>query len=145
MSQKSLTFGYTARKVITRQTTTINPPGDSSQMSTEAEGWYIDLPAWLRSRHAGVRYVGYGGTEGQIDDLQLTHDGPNETGLPISLKRGPTYERVIEMSERAIDPEMFRPPADFKRVSQLPPEQHDSQYPFTMRLQLNWLLLMDRL
>jgi hypothetical protein len=138
-------FGYMARKVITRQTTTINPPGDSSQMTMETDGWYIDLPAWLRSPHAGVQYVGYGGNEGQDDDLRVTHDGPNETGLPIALKRGPDYERVIEMSEHALDPALFRPPADFKRVSQLPSEPLDYQYPFATRLQLHWLMLMDRL
>jgi hypothetical protein len=118
-------FGYTARRVITRQTTTINPPGDSSQISMETDGWYIDPPAWLRSPHPSVQYVGYGGNEGQEDDLRVTHDGPNETGLPIALKRGPDYERVIEMSEHALDPALFRPPADFKRVSQLPPEPLD--------------------
>lgn len=60
-------FGYMARKASRWEGlplwTTINPPGDSSQMSMETDGWYIDPPSWLWSPHAGVQYVGYGGAK----------------------------------------------------------------------------------
>ncbi|MGO4881532.1 MAG: hypothetical protein ACLP59_12000 [Bryobacteraceae bacterium] len=138
-------FGYTARRVITRWTTTISPPGDAKRTTTETDGWYIDPPAWIQSPQPRAQTVVYGSIEGPRDDLQVTREGPVETGLPIARRTGPDYQRAIEISERPLDPALFRPPADFKRVTELPHEPTDVQYPFSLRLQMHWLLLTDGL
>ena len=63
------------------------------------------------------------------------------------------------MSERPLDPALFLPPRDFKRVPELPPsiyappelkavtewpsERLDYHYPFSLRVRLHWLMLTD--
>jgi len=162
-------FGYAARRVIIRQTTVINPPGDSSEQTLETVGWYIDLALEPRpSSQRCVSYVGYGGSmrkadDGtdilQIDDVRVTCEGPVESGFPLARKTAHDYERVIEISERPLDPALFLPPWDFKRVQELPPSiyappelkavQHlapeplDYRYPFSLRVRLHWLMLRD--
>jgi len=148
-------FGYTARRVIIRKTTVTNPPGDSSEWTTETDSWYIDRPLALRQAPA-VTSTSYGGASMPIyeeDDVRVTSEGPKENGWPLARRTRARYgtrpfgaylyERIIEISERPVDPALFLPPPDFKRVSQLPAAQTDYQYPFSLRVRLNWLMLTD--
>ena len=147
-------FGYTARHVKVRRTDTCNPPGDSWEMHDDTDGWYID--AW--PRYSEAKSLGYAGCKSlrrdevpEQDEIRITRTGPDETGLPIILKRGTTYDRVIEFSEDALDPALFAPPADFKRVPEPPPgtvgegRSVEYHYPWTMGLRLRWLMLTDLL
>jgi hypothetical protein len=77
-------FGYTARRVKTRQTDTLSPPGESSQTHTETDGWYIDYPAWHgRGHYTGLYYNPAGtpltrtptGWLGERDEIRVTYEG----------------------------------------------------------------------
>ena len=49
-------------------------------------------------------------------------------------------DEVTEFSEAALDPEVFIPPREFKRVMQLP---GGIRYPLSIRLQFRWEILKD--
>jgi len=160
-------FGYTARRVITRETSVTNPPGDSSERIFETDGWYIDPPLWPRlapavhgisARDADtMRKSDDGNWIWQKDDVRVTYQGPRETGLPLALRARSQsgqkstgfyhYERVIDVSERPVDPALFLPPPDFKRLQPTGPPvavvRGAYQYPFSLRVRLNWLILAD--
>ena len=145
-------FGRTARHVNTRTTLTMEPPGDSPVTESEIDGWYIDPPAaWLRlyPKRGGFAYLAYGPHQRagvwEQDEVKCTTAGPRETGFQIVLtdKRGSRHEKVIELSEDALDPALFQPPADFKRVARLPSGAYEYRYPWETRVRLRWLMLMD--
>ncbi|PYT36262.1 MAG: hypothetical protein DMG58_00100 [Acidobacteria bacterium] len=154
-------FGSTARRVITKNTSR----RDSELTSeSESDGWYIDAPvAWLNLDpppeqgafcvfHA---LVGSGGNK--RDDFRFNQNGERETGFPLLVaSTNRSYFRdhdgvmrshesshrdeVTEFSEAALDPAVFIPPRDFKRVMQLP---CGVRYPLSSRLRFRWEMLKD--
>src|SRR5260370_13466322 len=153
-------FGYAARRVITK-----NVSRRESELTSESEsdGWYIDAPvAWLNLHpppKQGVfpilHVVGSGG--GKRDDFRITENGVRETGFPLLVRNTnrsyfPDQEGVIrshesshvdevtEFSEAALDPEVFIPPREFKRVMQLP---GGIRYPLSSRRRFRWEMLKD--
>jgi hypothetical protein len=139
-------FGYPARHVKTRRTLMIDPPGGPPQTESEIDGWYIDPPAaWLRLHppQSGFAYV----SGGERDAASFTATGPRENGFPLMLRNlsAGYQEKVIELSEAALDPGLFEPPPDFKRVPELPSGPLAYQYPWGTRVKLRWLLMLDRL
>ena len=149
-------FGYAARRVITRNRRT----GDS-QLLTESErdGWYIDPPAaWLNLHpppKPGVFHVLCAG--GERDDYKFTQTGKRETGFAILTTRthksffqdetgnsrvdeSVHREEVSEFSEAPLEPDLFVPPLDFKRVPQL---LEGTRFPLAYRIRFRWEMLKD--
>ncbi len=145
-------FGHMGRHVITRRTEKIEPSGTAEGSESETGGWYIDPPAaWLTAHpsRAGVAYLSVGASG--RDEIKLTESGPRENGFPLLLTH--TYgsrithqEEVTELSEDALSPDLFLPPATFKRVPLLPPGLFGYQRcPLRMRLRLRWEMFKDHL
>jgi hypothetical protein len=91
------------------------------------------------------------------DDYNFTEVGKRETGFVIlatrtdkSVFRDETgnsrvhesvhHEEVTEFSEAPLEPHLFVPPQDFKRVPQLP---DGVGYALTYRMRLRWEILKD--
>lgn len=154
-------FGYTARRVVTR-TRQIR----DSQMLTESEcdGWYIDPPAaWANlhplSKVAFVAFYDVAAGTGARDDHKFSETGKRERGFTLlatrtnrSFVEGETgnlrthesvaREEVTEFSEAPLEPVLFVPPLDFKRVPQL---SDGVPYALPYRLRLRWEILRDSL
>ncbi len=134
-------FGYMARHMISRQTTTPDPASGQEPHESEIDGWYIDPPAaWMKLHPAkpGARCFVSAHVRGRgVNELKVSHTGPNETGFPLtttcisrsgfrdsdgSLREHQSMHRseVTEFSEADLDPALFLPPRDFRRVLQLP-------------------------
>jgi hypothetical protein len=143
-------FDRMARRVRTRTTAKVEPQGNSNE--TETDGWYINPPAaWLglHPQRDGFAYLGFS-TQGQVaerDEVKFTAAGPRETGFPIFLKHSKRAgdETVIRLSEGALDPALFLPPADFKLVPRLTPGLSRTRYSFEYRARLRWEILKFRL
>ncbi len=156
-------FGYVARHVISRSTTTPDPASGQEPHESEIEGWYIDPPAaWLKLYPAkpGARCFLSAHVRGRgVDEFKVSHTGPNETGFPLittrtsrsrfrdrdgSLREHQSTHRseVTEFSEADLDPVLFLPPRDFRRVLQLPGEH---PYPPALRWRMRWEMLRDLL
>ena len=146
-------FGYTARHVITRTSETYEPADARGQSEAEVDGWYIDPPAaWLglHPPRSGRAYLTATTNPGVMDDVKFTDTGNRETGFPLLVTRthrsmGHTTghrEEVTEFSEAPLDPGLFVPLENFKRVLQLPGAH---AYPYGMRIRLRWEMLKDRL
>jgi hypothetical protein len=138
------TFGYMARHVITKTSQT----RDSRLLSeSECDGWYIDAPAaWVTLHPAkpGSFYHVLSPNNGARDDYKFTQTGTRETGFLVQATR--TYksffshEEVTELSETPLEPELFVPPHDFRRVPQLPDKIRSS---FSFRTIRRWEMLRD--
>jgi hypothetical protein len=91
------------------------------------------------------------------DDFTFTRKGERETGFPLLIVRvdrsyfrdqdgvprsheSSSRNEVTEFSEAALDPEIFIPPRDFKRVMQLP---GGVRYSLSNRLRFRWEMLKD--
>jgi len=149
MGRRREMFGHTARRVETRTTEKVEPQGDSHK--TETDGWYIDPPAaWLRLYPQRTGFGSYYAAIGKLaerDDVGFTRSGAQETGFPLIFERRRDgrlehRDKVIEFSEEALDPGLFLPPEDFKRVPQLPSGPCVQRYSLGMRMRLRWLMLM---
>lgn len=144
-------FGYTARHVITKTTTTRD-----SELSGESEddGWYIDPPAaWLLFSpppKPGTFSRLVAGSE--IDDCKATFVGERETGFAVLVKRrSKSFHRmrtgemkifedfhedeVTEFSESPLERSLFVPPPGFKRVAWL---RSSMRYRLLYRIRLRW-------
>ena len=152
-------FGYTARRVITKHTSR----RDSELASeSESDGWYINAPpAWL-ALHPPTQQdtfcifrLGAGSTK--RDDFTFTQKGERETGFPVLVARldrsyfrdqdgvmrsheSSSRNEVTEFSEATLDPAVFIPPRNFKRVMQLP---GGMRYRLSNQLRLRWEMLKD--
>jgi len=149
-------FGCAARRIITR-----NRQTRDSQLLTgsECDGWYIDPPAaWLNLHpppKPGVFHLLSSGVE--RDDYKFTETGKRETGFAIlttrthrSFFRDETgnsrvhesvhREEVSEFSEAPLEPDLFVPPLDFKRVPQL---FDGVRFRLAYRMRLRWEMLKD--
>ena len=153
-------FGYTARRVVTKNTSR----RDSELVSeSESDGWYIDAPpAWLNLHPPAqqdaylVSYALGSGTNTR-DDFTFTRKGERETGFPLLVvhvhrsyfsdqdgvirsHESSSRNEVTEFSEAALDPALFIPPRNFKRVMQLP---GGVRYSLSNRLRFRLEMLKD--
>ena len=147
------TFGRTAR-LVTIRTTRGDAPEINTRASDEVHGWYIDPPAAWAVLHPprNGHCIFLAAVDGRIPRPEFTDSGPRETGFPLLLTR--THystitdaegeirehtwvdrEEVTELSEDALDPDLFTPPRDFRRVTRLPGER---PVPFTMKMRVLW-------
>jgi hypothetical protein len=143
-------FGYTARHVIIRTSHRVTPEDDTASGDVESDGWYIDPPAaWLGLHPPTSGHVIF---QAGTDTPVFTDIGPREKGFPLLVR---TTERstlrdaegnirthmsedrdeVTEFSEEALDPDLFVPPRDFRRVARLPGEPI---LPFVLRMRIGW-------
>ncbi len=149
-------FGHAARRVLTRTARKSSSESDRNTGETHSDGWYIDPPpAWQLAqprRPGSVCVLSSPGPNGERDDFKFTFTGERETGFPLLLTtthRGSfnaqetvEHMQVAEFSEAPLDPRLFLPPADFRRVPQLPGAlPHGIAHKF----RLQWELLKDRL
>ena len=142
-------FGYISRRVIIRTTHRVTPEDDARSGEVEADGWYIDPPAAWRSLHPGSGHaIFHSGDEIPV----FTDVGPRENGFPLLVRKtdrsmfrdaegnirthtSEYRDEVTEFSEEALDPDLFAPPHDFRRVAQLPGEP---AIPFALRMRIGW-------
>jgi hypothetical protein len=142
-------FGYAARHVITK-TRQIR---DSEILSeSESVGWYIDLPAAWAKLHPPPKPGSYCYITSETDardEYKFSEVGKRETGFAIlssrthrSACRDETVyrEEVTEFSEAPLEPDVFVPPPDFKRVPRLLDGQ---RCPLAYRARLRWEMLKD--
>ncbi len=160
--ERKTAFGYTARRVIAKNT---SRRGSELTSESESDGWYIDAPvAWL-SLHPppkqGVFHFLHahvvGGRGNKRDAFKFTQDGERETGFPVLVaSTNRSYSRdqygvmrchesshrdeVTEFSEAPLDAALFIPPRDFERVTQLP---GGIRHPLSNRLRFRWEMLKD--
>jgi len=131
---------------------------------SECDGWYLDPPAaWAKLHPApkpGTYHFAvihdYAGTSA-IDDYNFTEVGKRETGFALLFTRtvrspfrdetgklttheSLQREEVTEFSELPLEPAMFVPPLDFKRV---PWFSDGSRYLRAYRTRLRWQALKD--
>jgi hypothetical protein len=143
-------FGYTARHVIIRTSHRVTPEDDTASGDVESDGWYIDPPAaWLGLHPPTSGHVIFHSG----DDTPLFTDvGPRENGFPLLVTKtqrsrdrdaegnirthtSEYRDEVTELSEEALDPDLFVPPHDFRRVTRLPGEP---VIPFAHRMRIGW-------
>lgn len=150
-------FGYMARHVITR-TSQIR---DSQLLSeSECDGWYIGPPAaWLtlHPMKPGSFYHVLSTNNVARDDYKFTQTGTRETGFLVQATRtyksffsdeagiariheSVSHDEITEFSETPLEPELFVPPRDFRRVPQLPDKIRSS---FSFRTMRRWEMLRD--
>jgi len=155
--ERKIIFGQTARRVITKNTSRRDLELTSE---SESDGWYIDAPAaWLKLHpppEQGAYLILTVGNK--RDDYRFTESGERETGFPILVlrKHRPYFrdqdgvvrshehlhrDEVTEFSEAPLDPDVFIPPRDFKRVMQL---GGSVRHTLSERLRLRWEMLKDR-
>ena len=153
-------FGYIARRVMTK-----NIARRDSELASESDsdGWYIDAPlAWLNLHpppEPGTVHISHAllSPGGMRDDFRFTRNGDCETGFPLLVAstnrsyfrdqdgvmrshESSQRDEVTEFSEAALDPAVFIPPRDYKRVMQLP---GGIRYPLSNRLRFRWELMRD--
>ena len=155
--ERRTVFGYTARRVIT--TNTSRRDAELTKES-ESDGWYIDAPAaWLAlhppAQH-GVFHVLVSGTS-KSDDFVFSQKSERETGFPVLLSRidrshsrdqdgvlrsheSSSRDEVTEFSERTLDHALFKPPLNFQRVMFLPGAR---RYPLLNQMRFRWEMLRD--
>ena len=149
-------FGYTARRVIIRCRET----RDSQLLSeSETDAWYIDPPAaWLNLHPPPEPGTFYYLSHGR-DDFKFTEAGKRETGFVLLATRNRKFsvenqtgssrvhesvhhQEVTEFSEAPLEPGLFVPPIDFKRVPQL---SDGERYALRYRIGIRWEMLQDSL
>lgn len=139
-------FGHTARHIVTHERRVASPESCQQNMSSETDGWYIDLDVPSTSCHAAapktaarkgataVLSVVFSSCSQQ--KLEVHRTGNAETGFPLKLTTtmrtrlvqpdgsqrefSSTVEsEVTELSEAPLDPALFEVPAGFKLVAKL--------------------------
>ena len=151
------TFGYSARHVITRT----SQSRDSQLLSeSECDGWYIDAPAaWLTVHPAkpGTFCHVVASYNGARDDYKFSQTGTRETGFLVRATRthksffsdeagtariheSISHDEITELSETPLEPELFVPPHDFRRVPRLPDK---IPYSFSFRTRSRWEMFRD--
>lgn len=152
-------FGYTARRVITKNAWRREEQANES----ESDGWYIDAPpAWLHLHPPAPKdafgvFLRVDSGANKRDDFSFTRIGERETGFPVlvtQVDRSYFHDRdgvirshesssrneVTELSEATLDPAVFIPPRDFKRVTQL---AGGMRYSLSNRLRFRLEMLKD--
>ena len=134
-------FGHTARHIVTHERRVASPDGCQHSMSSETDGWYIDLDVpsvscySIPRRTAGVVLSAVSSSCSQ-QKLEVHRTGVTEAGFPVTLTTtthtsfvqpdGSQKEysntfasEVTELSEAPLDPALFEVPAGFKLVAKL--------------------------
>ena len=135
-------FGHTARHVITRERRVVSPGNCQHNMSSETDGWYIDLDvpslscAEVPRKATTVGVALAASSFCSQQRLEVHRTGVSETGFPVSLATtthtsvpqadGSTREytnsstsEVVELSEAPLDPALFEVPPGFKLVARI--------------------------
>lgn len=134
-------FGHTARHIVTHERRVASPGGCQRSMSSETDGWYIDLEVPSNSCHPAPRrsstaVVLASSSSCAQQELEVHRTGVTETGFPVKLTTTThtslvqtdgsqkeytnTFEsEVTELSEAPLDPALFEVPAGFKLVAKL--------------------------
>lgn len=137
-------FGRTARHIITHERRVATPESCQPSMSSETDGWYIDLDvpsvscysAPKTTAHKGSTAIAVLGSSSCLQKLEVHRTGVTETGFPVKLTTtahtslvqpdGSRKEyanafasEVTELSEAPLDPALFEVPGGFKRVAKL--------------------------
>lgn len=150
-------LGYMARHVITKT----NQTRDSQFLGeSECDGWYIDPPAaWLilHPSKPGTFCHVVALVNGARDDYKFTGTGNRETGFMVRATRthksffrredGSTaihenvsHDEITEFSETPLQPDLFVPPRDFRRVPQL---SKAARHSFSLQTRLRWEMFKD--
>jgi len=137
-------FGHTARHIITHERRVASPENCQQSMSSETEGWYIDLDVPSFSCHPAPKTtarktstaVAVLQSSSCLQTLEVHRTGVTETGFPVKLTTtthtslvqpdGTQKEytntfasEVIELSETPLDPALFEVPPGFKLVAKM--------------------------
>ena len=150
-------FGHTARHIVTHERRVASPESCQQNMSSETDGWYIDLDVPANScysaPHKTVSSVGFlASTSCLQQKLQVHRTGAAETGFPLKLTTtthtsfvqpdgsqkdySSTFaSEVTELSDAPLDPALFEVPAGFKLVSRL---NTQPPVPTMVALQMWW-------
>ena len=116
-------FGHAARRFITTERRHIEyrdrPPSDITEIVTDE--WYLDIPGQFPtlSRVGSVSVLAaISERQGQpaIPKVKVTRSGPAPKGLAVWEQSGDNLLEVTEFSEAALDPRLFKVPADFHRL-----------------------------
>ena len=125
-------FGHTARHIITTEKRVPGAGSSCTASETETDGWYVDysiLPEWRRPTGHTINLVVGGNCRDKIE----VHRSGVETGFALERKDTSIYRgtdgsqpvtsvsvmEVVEFSEGPLDPALFEPPSDFRRVNEL--------------------------
>ena len=139
-------LGHPAHHWITKTKTIPGPGACASADESEVDGWYIDYrvpPASCSGRVLEKKYprtakshsVSFVSQNDCMDHFTFTGEQVNH-GMPVLMKqvthfRGPGPDgkdrenvvtariEVTELSRAPVDPKMFEPPADYRRVARL--------------------------
>jgi hypothetical protein len=153
-------FGRAARHIVTHERRVASPDGCQQSMSSETDGWYIDLDVPSVSCHTAPRItpregstaISVLGSSSCLQKLEVHRTGVTETGFPVKLTTTThttltqpdgsqkdytnTFEsEVTELSEAPLDPALFEVPAGFKLVSKL---NTQPPVPTMVALQMWW-------
>lgn len=134
-------FGHPARHIITHERRVASPDNCQHSMSSEMDGWYIDLDvpsgSCYATPHRTSGAVLFAASSSYLQQkLEVHRTGVTETGFPVKLtttthtslvqpggsqkEYASTFEsEVTELSEAPLDPALFEVPAGFKRVAKL--------------------------
>jgi hypothetical protein len=137
-------FGHTARHVVTHERRVATRESCQPSMSSETDGWYIDLdvpsvscyPAPKTTAYKGSTAIAVLGSSSCLQKLEVHRTGVTESGFPVKLttttptslvqpnssqkEYANTYEsEVTELSEAPLDPALFEVPSGFKLVAKM--------------------------
>jgi hypothetical protein len=134
-------LGHTARHIITHERRVASPDGCQQSMSSETDGWYIDLDVpsgtcYALPHRTSTAVVSVSFSSCPQQKLEVHRTGISETGFPVKLTTtshgslvqpdGSQKEysntfgsEVTELSEAPLDPALFEVPAGFKLVANL--------------------------
>jgi hypothetical protein len=149
-------FGHTARHIIAHERRIASPDSCQQSMSSDTDGWYIDLDlpsnSCYSAPHKASTSVGFLTSSCSQLKLEVHRTGVAERGFPVMLTTTThatltqpdgsqkeytnTYEsEVTELSEAPLDPALFEVPAGFKLVSKL---NTQPPVPTMVALQMWW-------
>jgi hypothetical protein len=119
-------FGHTARHLITRERRVAEAGACSGSSEIEKDGWYITFSQPTVSYEASFQLV----DTHLCWDRIVIHGTKVRKGFAVletttekSAESSPEWSRtseVIELSEKPLDKNLFKPPKNFKRVDHLP-------------------------
>jgi hypothetical protein len=134
-------FGHSARHIVAHERRVASPESCQQSMSSETDGWYIDLDVPSVSCHAvphraSTAVLSVSSSSCSQQKLEVHRTGVAETGFPVKLTTttrtslaqpdgsqkdytNTFASEVTELSEAPLDPALFEVPAGFKLVSKL--------------------------
>jgi hypothetical protein len=135
-------FGHTAHHIVTteRRHTEYRDKPPTEIQQTVTDGWYLDIPGRfpMMSRIGTVAYLA-GADSAWVPNIAIKVTGHGPQGLAVWEKGPDRLLEVTALSEAPLDPKLFMPPNDFRRVSNLLPRQRLS---WSDMLRLHWQQLL---